>query len=150
MIKVFELPMLPPSINQTYRINYKTRQCYMHKDARQFKRDAYPLIPFMKIDDELINIRVIYYGKFINKNGTITRKDGQNLDKALYDIICEKFGIDDSRVFRGTWEKVHAPLDVKTKIKVYIRDKWWILREIEERQQYLEKVKLIKKLQSTS
>lgn len=61
---------------------------------------------------------MVYHGRFLNKDGTIKRKDGQNLDKALYDIIFEKFGLDDKLVWEGTWTKVHNDENEFTEVTV--------------------------------
>ena len=58
--------------------------------------------------DTELEVKILYFGKFYTKAGKIRIKDGQNLDKCLYDIMFKKWMIDDSRVFRGIWEKVES------------------------------------------
>jgi len=119
MLMAFKLPALPPSVNQMYKINYRTKQMYLDKSVTDFKNKVYPLIPALKPPVERLRIEVEYYGRFLNKNGTIKRKDGQNLDKCLYDIIFEKFGLDDSIVWEGTWSKNHCEEEDYTLVKIY-------------------------------
>ncbi len=55
-----------------------------------------------------LKVEVEYHGQFINKgNGKTKRRDGQNLDKCLYDVIFEKIGLDDCHAWEGSWKKVH-------------------------------------------
>lgn len=62
---------------------------------------------------------VEYHGLFMNKlDNKIKRRDGQNLDKCLYDLIFEKWGIDDSVVFKGHWEKIHDDNNVFTLVTI--------------------------------
>jgi Holliday junction resolvase RusA-like endonuclease len=96
----FKVPLLPPSVNQMYKINYKTKQCYLDESVRTFKNQAIFFIPRfeLKPQDKVILI-FEYHGKFFNNDGTIKKKDVQNLDKCLCDIIFTKLGADDSCVW---------------------------------------------------
>lgn len=108
MEKTFKIPHLPPSLNQTYKINYRTKQMYLDKSAVDFKRNAILFIPKIEVDEEgVLEVLVEYHGKFLNKDGTTKRRDGQNLDKVLYDVIFERLGLDDSIVWKGSWIKKH-------------------------------------------
>ena len=79
------------------------------KKARDFKSQAYIYVPSADMSgDQRYKVEVEYHGQFYNKgNGKIKKKDGQNLDKCLYDVIFDKLGVDDSVVFEGSWKKVH-------------------------------------------
>lgn len=120
-IAKFILPALPPSLNSIYKINYISKQVYLDKSVKEFKSIVYPLIPQIKIPEgQALELKIRYYGMFLNKSdGKIKRKDGQNLDKVLYDIIFEKWGLDDSITFKGSWEKIHYPEKDLTEIEVY-------------------------------
>jgi Holliday junction resolvase RusA-like endonuclease len=105
----FKIPALPPSINQMYKLNFKTKQVYLDESVREFKNKAIFYIPNFKINpQEKVILVVEYHGKFYNKDGTIKRRDGQNLDKCLYDIIFDKLSADDSCVWAGVFSKIHA------------------------------------------
>ena len=81
----------------------------MDKSARQFKYQAKLYTPVIEYEEGTkLKIIVKYYGNWHNKNGTIKRKDGQNLDKCLYDAIFEKMGVDDKVAFSGSWEKIQS------------------------------------------
>ena len=109
LVKKFRIPALPPSVNRMYKINYRTKQCYLDKSVQEFKHKAIHNIPhFMVSKNARLELLVEYHGKFINKgDGKPKRRDGQNLDKCLYDIIFEKLGLDDSIVWKGSWSKHH-------------------------------------------
>lgn len=93
-----------------YKINYRTRKCYLDESVRVFKRAAIPHIPPITISENTkVLLEVEYHGKFLNKDGSLKRRDGQNLDKALYDIIFEVIGVDDKVVWEGSWSKIHNP-----------------------------------------
>lgn len=97
---LFKVPLLPPSVNQMYKINYRTKQCYLDESVRTFKNQAILFIPPFKIEpQEKIILILEYHGKFFNNDGTIKRRDVQNLDKCLCDVIFEKLGADDSCVW---------------------------------------------------
>ena len=107
----FKIPMLPPSLNSIYKINYVKRECYMDKNARKFKCDAKLYTPNLSgkyVEGTKLIISVKYYGNWKNKDGSIKRKDGQNLDTCLYDAIFEKMGVDDKVAFKGSWEKIQS------------------------------------------
>lgn len=116
----FKIPAIPPSVNQMYKINYKTRSVYLDPSVRDFKRTAFIHIPPIRLNDGTkLSVDVEYHGQFMNKgDGEIKRRDGQNLDKCLYDIIFEKFGIDDKHAWSGSWKKVNNPSEEFTLITI--------------------------------
>lgn len=104
----FKIPLLPPSVNHIYKINYRTKSMYMDKTARSFKNTAIFYVPHIDlIDNVILKMEVEYHGKFMNNDGTVKRKDGQNLDKCLYDVIFDKLGVDDKLVWDGSFKKIH-------------------------------------------
>ena len=79
---------------------------YLDDSVREFKSAVWTKIPRIEIEEQTkLKVLVEYFGNFHNKDGTIKRKDGQNLDKCLYDILFECWGLDDKHVFRGEWTK---------------------------------------------
>lgn len=99
--KTFKIPGLPPSVNACYKVNYRTKQVYLDEAVRTFKNQAILFIPPFKIEpQEKICLELEYHGKFFNKDGTIKRRDVQNLDKCLCDVLFEKFGADDSCIWK--------------------------------------------------
>lgn len=96
----FKVPLLPPSVNAMYKINYRTKQCYLDDSVRTFKNQAILFIPPFKIEpQDRIILTLEYHGKFYNNDGTIKKRDVQNLDKCLCDVLFEKFGADDSCIW---------------------------------------------------
>lgn len=80
----------------------------MDKTARSFKNTAIFYVPHIDlIDNVILKMEVEYHGKFMNNDGTVKRKDGQNLDKCLYDVIFDKLGVDDKLVWDGSFKKIH-------------------------------------------
>ena len=103
-----------------YKINYRRKCLYLDESVREFKRIAVPFIPPFKTDAKTkLKVSVEYHGKFLNKDGSIKRRDGQNLDKALFDIMFEIWGIDDSNAWEGNWIKIHNPDKDFTKVRIH-------------------------------
>ena len=120
----FKIPMLPPSINETYKINYHKKNCYLSAKARDFKFKCKLVTPKLEFPaGTKLETVFIYHGKWHYKNGNIKRKDGYNLDKVLADAVFEKLGIDDSLAFKGRWEKVEDEEEfTEVIIRGYVED----------------------------
>jgi Holliday junction resolvase RusA-like endonuclease len=119
LITEFTIPALPPSLNRSHKVNFRSKRVYLDQSARDFKMVSSCHIPAVELSSEdRLRICVEYHGKFLNKDGTTKRKDGQNLDKILYDSIFTVLGQDDKIVWEGTWKKVHSD-DAFTKVKIY-------------------------------
>ena len=116
----FKIPAIPPSVNQMYKINYKTKSVYLDESVREFKKVAFLYTPNLSFTlNSKLKVEVEYHGQFLNKcDGETKRRDGQNLDKCLYDVIFEKLGIDDKHAWEGTWKKVHNPNEEFTLINI--------------------------------
>ena len=96
----FKIPGCPPSLNATYKVNYRTKCVYLDESVRNYKNQAILFIPPFKIEpQEKVILTLEYHGKFYNNDGTIKRRDVQNLDKCLCDVIFSKLGADDSCVW---------------------------------------------------
>ena len=122
LIAKFKLPAIPPSVNAMYKINYRTKSVYLDESVRAFKNNVFSFIPPIgQIDDQKkLEVFVEYHGIFLNKSdGRTKRKDGQNLDKCLFDIIFEKWGLDDSMAWIGHWKKVHNTEKEFTLVEVF-------------------------------
>ena len=105
----FKIPAIPPSVNQHLKINYRRRCVYLDPAVKKFKVIASMHIPPITFKPDVkLKVEVEYHGQFINKSNKKTkRRDGQNLDKCLYDAMFEKFGINDCHAWEGSWKKVH-------------------------------------------
>lgn len=123
MLAKFMIPAIPPSVNHMVKPNFRTKTMYLDESVRSFKRIAFPCIPpLVQVKEgSHLTLSVEYHAKFYNNDGTIKRKDGQNLDKCLYDIIFAKWGLDDSMVFKGYWEKIHDPEKEFTIVEVRLQ-----------------------------
>jgi hypothetical protein len=109
--KQFRIPAIPPSVNNMYKLNFRTKSVYLDDSVCKFKSVAIPHIPPLRFKEgSRLNVEVEYHGQFLNKgDGETKRRDGQNLDKCLYDVIFEKLGIDDKFAWQGSWKKIHNP-----------------------------------------
>lgn len=84
------------------------KRMILTSSAREFKNVAWNYIPPIKLAAEKqYKVSVEYHGKFLNKDGTTKNRDGQNLDKCLYDIIFEKLSGNDKQVWEGYWKKIN-------------------------------------------
>lgn len=116
----FSIPAIPPSVNEMYKINYIRKYVYADQSVVDFKNIAMKHIPQLPIKNGIkLLVEVEYHGRFLNKtDGLFKRRDGQNLDKCLYDIMFDKFGIDDKNAWKGTWEKIHNPGEEYTLVTI--------------------------------
>lgn len=101
MRKTFKIPLLPPSINTIYKINYVTRSTYKSKEAREFENYCKLFTPAIRdiTETQKVKTYIELHGSWYFKNGAFRKKDIQNLDKVLIDSIFEKLGIDDSQIW---------------------------------------------------
>ena len=110
MKKKLTIKGLPPSYNQHFKINYRSRQTYLSQAARKYK-DKVKLACgcWADLKDDtvyLFKIYVEYWSQWKYKNKNIKKKDLQNLNKILIDAIFEAIGRDDSLVFEITERKM--------------------------------------------
>ena len=96
---IFSLPSLPPSMNSLYQIIYSQRRIEMKPEVRLWKSRAKGFIPVWPIaEGEELDLEFRMEGNWLYKNGKPKRMDVQNLLKVVIDALCEKWGVDDSRV----------------------------------------------------
>lgn len=114
----FTLPSLPASINALYLIDTsgrrrfqsgKPRVVYMGEAGRKWKSDMQLLTPRFDIPDtSLLRIDYTAYYPWHHRNGKRRRVDVHNLMKLLFDTICMRIGVDDSRVSCGSFASVDS------------------------------------------
>lgn len=104
----FIIPGLPPSYNRHFQISYNLRQVYLTKEAQQYKRKTAMYIPPCPQINNTIALKVCieYHSDWFYKNGKIKKKDIQNLDKLLLDVISARLGFNDSQFFIIHAEKI--------------------------------------------
>lgn len=103
----FKINTIPPTYNQHFKIDFRRRIIYLSKEAKEFKKLVFIHTPPYKIKEgAMYQITIQVYSNWWCKNGNIRRKDIQNLDKLLIDAMFEKFGADDSVIFRTRVEKL--------------------------------------------
>ena len=120
----FSIPGIPPSYAKSFKINHNLRQIYLSQEARRFKDKVKIYMPSNKIklkDTDRLIIHNKYCQRWYNKtNPEIKKQDVQNLNRLLIDAIFKGLGIDDRNLFCVIDEKVHAPDESKTIVKLYL------------------------------
>ena len=109
---IFSLPSLPPSMNSLYQIIYSQRRIEMKPEVRLWKSRAKGFIPTWRIEEgEELDLEFRMEGNWLYKNGKPKRMDVQNLLKVVIDALCEKWGVDDSRVREIRAVRVQAEVE---------------------------------------
>lgn len=118
LTKTFTLPSLPPSINRLYMIDRSGRRRYqsgkpqvvfMAEDARKWRSDMQYIIPRFEIPEtSLLRIDYVAYYPHWQHNNKRRRVDVHNLIKLLFDTVCARIGVDDSRVSEGSFKSVDS------------------------------------------
>ena len=118
LTRTFTLPSLPPSINRLYMIDRSGRRRYqsgkaqvvfMAEDARKWKSDMQYLVPRFEIPEtSLLRIDYVAYYPWHHRNGQRRRVDVHNLMKLLFDTVCARIGVDDSRVSEGSFKSMNS------------------------------------------
>jgi Holliday junction resolvase RusA-like endonuclease len=97
---IFKIDGLPPSYNKSCKINYNFKEVSLSNEARYFKvRVKMAMQPLEISDNCYISLLIGYHSNWYFKNGSLRKIDIQNMDKLLHDAICEKLGLDDSRIW---------------------------------------------------
>ena len=126
LLAEFKIEGKCPSYNSLFKINYNLKLIYLTQTAREFKRRVKILSPYISIPEHcLIQFKIQVIQSWIYKNGKLKRADVQNMDKLLIDALCDKWGIDDSRVQKTSIEKIHSNKEN------YINIKIWSIDELE-------------------
>lgn len=103
------IPFLPPSVNSLYQIIYSQRRVEKKPEVRQFCQSAKQYIKAFRLtDSSLVHMDLLFAYRFNAKNGSLRRRDSQNMMKILVDVVAEKGGWDDSRVKSGSWDSVDS------------------------------------------
>lgn len=81
----------PPSINQAYGTDFKTKRRYktkVYKDWEKFaERDLWQNKHYKITGNEWLRVEYKFFSKFINNNGTKKKKDVENYIKCLSDFL---------------------------------------------------------------
>ncbi len=107
---IFFIPFLPISVNAIYEINHRQRRVFLSTDAKSFKSRAkmYMPLPDKGLTSKTkVELLIIIYRDMYFKNGNMRKYDLQNLEKILIDAISEKYGHDDSYVWKKVSKKSH-------------------------------------------
>ena len=103
----FKVPFIPPSANKIYWINYNERRVYLSEEARNFKTAVKSFMPLWEVDPSVyLRFDISIYDNWYTKEGSVRKRDIQNLDKIIIDACCERLGIGDERVWERTIRKL--------------------------------------------
>jgi len=110
-IKIY-LPFLPPSVNQCYYTDWRTKTRHKSKDYREFVDGCFIAFGLDKFEGE---IQVEYNFYFPDKR----RRDIENYTKALSDTLVH-YGVieDDSKIMRMVLEKHYQKNQPETWIEI--------------------------------
>lgn len=107
--KSWRIPMVPPSMNKLYAINYRTKSVYMTPEARDFKSKAKMFMTSMNVSSsDRFTLQLDVHTNWMCKNGNIKKVDVHNMIKVVTDAVSERLGFDDSQIFSFTANKVQS------------------------------------------
>jgi len=107
--KSWKIPMVPPSMNKLYAINYRTKSVYMTKEARDFKTKVKMFMTSMLVSStDRFNLQLDVHTNWLCKNGAIRKADIHNMIKVVVDAVSERLGFDDAQVFSFTANKIQS------------------------------------------
>jgi Holliday junction resolvase RusA-like endonuclease len=96
----FSLPSSPPSMNSAYNVLFAQRRVEMKPEVRRYKTLMKPYVKALEVkDDEVVWMRVSVAQDWNYKNGKLKKQDVANMLKVLIDLIAEKQGWDDARLW---------------------------------------------------
>ena len=108
----FVIPSLPPSVNALYYINFRTRQVGLKPEVAAWKSEAKSHIPIWTDRGEttsgILRVDSVFTYNWYYQNGKLRQFDTPNMLKALFDVIAEKLGVNDSFLKSGSFESRHS------------------------------------------
>lgn len=82
-----------------------------------------PYVPEFKVQDEqVVRITVCVEQNWFFKNGKLKKQDVSNMLKVLIDLVAEKQGWDDARVWEVRMEKMQAEVCERAYVTVEVGD----------------------------
>lgn len=107
--KSWRIPMVPPSMNKLYAINYRTKSVYMTPEARDFKSKAKLFMTSMTVSScDRFTLQLDVHTNWLCKNGSIRKADIHNMIKVVVDAVSERLGFDDAQVFSFSANKIQS------------------------------------------
>lgn len=108
----FSVPILPPSLWKAYR---QTRYGgkFLSKEGKAFKFAVFLKVKnlgYKFVDDKMsYSLNLEFHCKnWLNKDGSVKKRDISNLVKIAEDALVEAIKVDDSRFWKLTVEKKHS------------------------------------------
>ena len=119
----FKVPGIPPSYTHSFKINYNLKQTYLSATAREFKKKVVLFMPIIHLDitpQIKLAMHNRYHSDWFYKNKNIRKKDVQNMNRLLIDAVFSKLGLDDKHLFCVTDEKIQAPENDYTVVRLWV------------------------------
>lgn len=108
----FTVPAVPPSYNESFKINFRAKQIYLSQEAKEFKKLLMLHVPMIDEKDfkpnSTLSIDLIFYDNWYYKNGNMRKKDVQNMDKIVIDSLFKLLPVDDCYIWINTNTKVQT------------------------------------------
>lgn len=104
----FQLPSPPPSMNSAYNVMFHKRRVELKPEVRRYKTLMKVYVPGFEVGElEVVDMSVSITQNWLFKNGAVKKQDASNMLKVLIDLIAEKQGWDDARLWTLSVTKVH-------------------------------------------
>ena len=121
MVLRIVIPMFPPSVNAIYTVKPqylkggKMRMGIgLTAEARRWVFDAQYFMPPRQLDgsgETLYYLSIDLYTNWLNKDGTLKRKDVGNYEKLITDALFNRYHLDDKLVWYSSVSKYQSPKD---------------------------------------
>ncbi len=113
----FEIPFMPPSVNQMYVNSRKLGVRFKSPELNLWEKRAGLYLKMHHIEHKgLFRLEIDMHSRWYNLNGTVKKRDCSNYIKAIEDALFKAIGRDDSEVFELFIRKTQSKED-----KVLIR-----------------------------
>lgn len=102
------IPLVPPSMNALMEIIWHQRKIKVKPSIRLFRSQFQSYLPsWTPQPDTLYSVDFTFFDDWYWKSGGLKRQDAPNLIKCCLDALCDRYGLDDSRVWTLTCRKFH-------------------------------------------
>ena len=94
------IPLQAPSMNVLLQVIWHQRKFETKPEVRLFRTQFKQFLPVWEPPKEgRLRVRFTFHQPWYTQTGSIKRQDAPNLIKACLDALCERYGIDDCRIW---------------------------------------------------
>jgi len=106
-----EIPFKAPTVNQMYA-TFNGRRV-KSKEARIFKKEVEEIMKDQTYEnmEGQLDVEVLVYSNWFNKDGKIKKKDVANYEKAIIDSVFANLEMDDSQIFEIKLYKIQSQIE---------------------------------------